>query len=266
MELILTSSKSVTIDPKKRRRTRIVRIFFSIWSTIAIGVLFNQFRTQNVDATLLRSSENVSVRADGVSLEFHPKVKRATALLFFCGSVVEADAYAPMLRPISEQGFTTIIVKLPGRFAMLPGQKEAVLDTAQKLIQSQTDITKWVVSGHSLGAGVSCQFVQKYPQSCSALILVGTTHPKEDNLSNLKIPVTKIYGTVDGVAPMAKVESNRSLLPASTKWVRIEGANHSQFGNYGHQLQDGSATISREAQQSLVREEILNRLKQLDNH
>lgn len=253
------------IDQKRRRRTRIVRIFFSIWGTIAIGVLFNQFRTQNVDATFLRSSENVSVRADGVSLEFHPKVKHATALLFYCGSGVEADAYAPMLRPISEQGFTTIIVKLPGRFAMLPGQKEAVLDTAQRLIQSQTDIRKWVISGHSLGAAISCKFVQKYPESTSALVLIGTTHPKEDNLSDLTIPVTKVFGSVDGVAPIEKVEANRSLLPASTKWVRIEGANHSQFGNYGHQLQDGSATISREAQQLLVREEILIRLKQLNN-
>ena len=251
-------------NQRRRRRTRIARIFFAVWGTVVLAVLSNQFRTQNVDARFLTSSDEVEVMVDGVSLEFHPKLKTGTGLLFFCGSGVEADAYAPMLRPISEQGFTTIIVKLPGRFAMLPGQKEAVLETAQKLIQSQTGITKWVVSGHSLGAALSCQFVQKFPQSCSGLILVGTTHPKEDSLSNLKIPVIKVYGSVDGVAPIAKIESNRSLLPASTKWVRIEGANHSQFGNYGHQLQDGSATISREAQQSLVREEILNLLKQLE--
>ncbi len=229
-------------------------------------VLFNQFRTQNVDSSMLTSSDFVTVKADGVSLEFHPKEKHSTGVLFFCGSGVEADAYAPMLRPISERGYTIIIVKLPGRFAMMPGQNEIALETAQKLIQSQPEIRKWVISGHSLGAALSCKFVQKFPESSSALVLLGTTHPKEDNLSGLSIPVMKVFGSVDGVAPVEKVEANRNLLPLSTKWIKIEGANHSQFGNYGHQLQDGSATISREAQQSLVREEILNLLKQLDIH
>lgn len=226
-------------------------------------VLFNQFRTQNVDSSMLTSSDFVTVKVDGVSLEFHPNEKHSTGVLFFCGSGVEADAYAPMLRPISERGYAIIIVKLPGRFAMLTNQKEAVLETARTLIQSRPEIRKWVVSGHSLGAALSCKFVQKYPSSGSALLLVGTTHPKEDNLSNLKIPVTKIFGSVDGVAPIEKIEANRNLLPLSTKWIKIEGANHSQFGNYGHQLQDGSATISREAQQALVRDEIINLLKQL---
>jgi alpha/beta superfamily hydrolase len=262
----MTASSSATIDPKRRRRTRIVRTFFVVWGTFALGVLFNQFRTQNVDALFLVNSEEVIVKADGVSLEFHPNEKRSTGLLFFCGSGVEADAYAPMLRPISEQGYTVIIVKLPGRFAMLPGQKEIVMETAQKLIKSQPEIRKWVISGHSLGAALSCKFVQKFPESSSALVLVGTTHPKEDSLSGLTIPVTKVFGSVDGVAPVEKVDANRSLLPLATKWIKIKGANHSQFGNYGHQLQDGSATISREAQQSLVREEILNLLKQLDIH
>ena len=251
-------------NQRRRRRTRIVKIFFAVWGTVVLAVLSNQFRTQNVDALYLTSSDEVEVMVDGVSLEFHPKLKTGTGLLFFCGSGVEADAYAPMLRPISELGYTTIIVKLPGRFAMLPGQKEQVLETAQKLIRSQPGISKWVISGHSLGAALSCKFVQKFPDSSSALGLVGTTHPKEDNLSGLSIPVIKIYGSADGVAPLEKVEANRILLPASTKWIRIEGANHSQFGNYGHQLQDGNPTISREAQQSLVKEEILNLLKQLE--
>jgi alpha/beta superfamily hydrolase len=262
----MSHSEPKPIDQRRRRRTRIVRTFFAIWGTVSLAVLFNQFRTQNVDTTLLTSNDRVSVSVDGVSLEFHPKEKHPTGMVFFCGSGVEADAYAPMLRPISEQGFTTIIVKLPGRFAMLPGQKEIVMETAQRLIKSQPEIRKWVISGHSLGAALSCKFVQKYPSSGSALLLVGTTHPKEDNLSNLKFPVTKIYGSVDGVAPIEKVEANRSLLPPSTNWIKIEGANHSQFGNYGHQLQDGRATISRDAQQTLVREEILWVLRQLENH
>jgi hypothetical protein len=54
---------------------------------------------------------------------------------------------------------------------------------------------------------------------------------------------------------------NKKLLPASAKWVEIKGGNHSQFGHYGHQLFDGKATISREAQQAITREILLEALR-----
>ena len=47
------------------------------------------------------------------------------------------------------------------------------------------------------------------------------------------------------------------LRPAQTAWVAIEGGNHSQFGHYGHLLFDGTATISREAQQATTRSILL---------
>jgi pimeloyl-ACP methyl ester carboxylesterase len=76
--------------------------------------------------------------------------------------------------------------------------------------------------------------------------------------------VTKIYATNDGVAPADRVLANKHLLPAHTKWVRIDGGNHSQFDHYGHQLFDGRATISREAQQAIVRSELRESLAAID--
>jgi hypothetical protein len=63
-----------------------------------------------------------------------------------------------------------------------------------------------------------------------------------------------VFGTHDGVAPVSAIEANRHLLPATTNWLRIEGANHSQFANYGHQLFDGRASIYRQRQQELTRD------------
>jgi hypothetical protein len=45
--------------------------------------------------------------------------------------------------------------------------------------------------------------------------------------------------------------------------VEISGGNHSQFGRYGHQLFDGTATISREEQEALTRSEILHVLAEV---
>jgi pimeloyl-ACP methyl ester carboxylesterase len=93
-----------------------------------------------------------------------------------------------------------------------------------------------------------------------ALVLIGTTHPKQNDLSFLQIPVTKIYSTNDGIAPVDQVLLNKRLLPERTKWIVIVGGNHSQFGHYGHQLFDGRASMTREAQQAVVRSELLTSL------
>jgi len=85
------------------------------------------------------------------------------------------------------------------------------------------------------------------------MVLVGTAHPKHEDLSFLQMPVTKIYASNDGIAPPARLLANRRLLPEHTKWVEIVGGNHSQFGCYGHQFFDGKATVSREAQQEVTR-------------
>ena len=107
---------------------------------------------------------------------------------------------------------------------------------------------------------MAARFARQDADSLAALLLVGTTHPKEDDLSFLPFPVTKVYAANDGVAPAERVLGNRALLPAHTRWVEISGGNHSQFGRYGHQLLDGEATISREQQEALTRTAILESL------
>jgi hypothetical protein len=102
--------------------------------------------------------------------------------------------------------------------------------------------------------------VQSDPKTFSAMALVGTTHPKHDDLSSLPMPVTKVYASNDGVAPPNRILTNKGLHPKRTQWVEIKGGNHSQFGPYGHQLLDGKATISRETQQAATRAALLEAL------
>ncbi|HEU4522006.1 MAG TPA: alpha/beta hydrolase, partial [Thermoanaerobaculia bacterium] len=78
---------------------------------------------------------------------------------------------------------------------------------------------------------------------------------------SLAMPVVKIYGSNDGVAPPERMFANRHLLPPDTKWVEIRGGNHSQFGHYGHQLMDGRPTITRAAQQAAARTALLEALR-----
>ena len=45
-----------------------------------------------------------------------------------------------------------------------------------------------------------------------------------------------------------KFEASRVNLPAAAQEIAIPGGNHAQFGSYGAQKGDGTATISAQAQ------------------
>ncbi|KQV43076.1 hypothetical protein ASE26_04015 [Duganella sp. Root198D2] len=99
------------------------------------------------------------------------------------------------------------------------------------------------------------------PALPAALVLAGTTHRKQQDLSGLRIPVTKVFANNDGVARIADVRRNTALPPPHTRWMEIKGGNHSQFGHYGHQPLDGNPAVSREAQQAVVTQALLAALK-----
>jgi pimeloyl-ACP methyl ester carboxylesterase len=176
----------------------------------------------------------VSVVDGAATLEFLPPSSGGKpALIFICGSGVSAHAYAPLLRPIAEAGYAVFVVKLPYRFAPLASHKQAAVGRAQNVIAAHPEFPHWVVAGHSLGGALACRVTQSDSKVISAMVLIGTTHPKKDDLSALELPVTKVWASNDGIAPPDRIRANKGLLPPSTKSVEIEGGNHSQFGHYG---------------------------------
>jgi pimeloyl-ACP methyl ester carboxylesterase len=139
--------------------------------------------------------------------------------------------------------------------------RDAVVDRVRSLVAAHRDVSRWVIAGHSLGGALAARVAHSTRGLPAAFVLIGTTHPKDDDLSNLDAPFTKVFATNDGIAPVDRVMATRTLLPEHTTWVEIEGGNHSQFGHYGHQLFDGTATIARETQQEITREALFDALR-----
>lgn len=105
---------------------------------------------------------------------------------------------------------------------------------------------QYVLAGHSQGGKMAAQFIYENSGVVDQLILLGTTHPRDIDLSEIPIPVLKIYGSNDGVADSEKIMANKSKLPLTTRYVRIDGGNHSQFGYYGFQPGDHKADNIKE--------------------
>jgi pimeloyl-ACP methyl ester carboxylesterase len=161
------------------------------------------------------------------------------------------------MRAVAEAGWPVALVRLPWRVAFTEGAQIEVWRRVLDVRASWGVSRRIVLGGHSRGAALSALFASRYPMDLSGLLLIGTTHPKDQDLSALRIPVLKISGTRDCVADLESSKANASKLPAQAVWTTIVGANHAQFGYYGSQLGDCSATISREEQQKQLREEVL---------
>ncbi|MBI4499717.1 MAG: hypothetical protein HY700_01020 [Gemmatimonadetes bacterium] len=241
---------------------RWVRRAFLLWAVISIAWLANSVRTQGVPDGLLRSTQDVSVVEGSTALEFLPtRPNGKAALIFISGSGIHPHAYAPLLRPVADSGYSVFVIKLPYRFAPLKSHKDAVVEQTRQLMAAHAEVSHWVVAGHSLGGALAARVAQSGHRPNAAFVLIGTTHPKDADLSRLDAPFTKVYATEDGIAPADRVMATKRLLPEQTRWVEITGGNHSQFGHYGHQLFDGNATITREAQQAITREALLDALR-----
>lgn len=182
-------------------------------------------------------------------------------LVFFAGSLVDPVAYAPLARAVATNGYPVLLMELPWRGAFGGADGSEVLAEARRAMGQVSTVLKWVIAGHSKGGAVAARFVYEDATDVDGLVLVGTSHPRDFDLSGTAVPVTKVLGTRDGVAKVEKSERNRSKLPASVRWVLIEGGNHSQFGYYGFQPGDRKASISREEQQRQTLAAVINALE-----
>ena len=215
-------------------------VVFLAWNLIA-------FQAWGVPDSSLRDDGCISGEENPESISFMPCSARQTGLVFFPGSLVAPKAYVPFLKSVAEAGHPAVLVKLPLRGYSTEAAYTEGAYRARKILESGS----WMIGGHSKGGFFAAEYAGRNPEAGGArgLILVATTHPRDLDLSGLTIPVTKILGTRDPVASPERARENAARLPASTKWVLVEGGNHSQFGHYGFQFGDRLAEISRDQQQ-----------------
>ncbi len=163
-----------------------------------------------------------------------------TALIFYPGGKVEYTAYIPILEKLSQSGITCVLVKMPFNLA--------VFDTnaADRMIAKLPEIKNWYIGGHSLGGAMASAYAAKHQDKIKGLVLLGA-YIYGDIDPDRSIT---LYGSEDGVLDRTKITYVENV-------VVIQGGNHAQFGNYGEQKGDGTATISREDQQSIAVNEIL---------
>ena len=186
---------------------------------------------------------------------FQPSQPAQTGLIFYPGGLVDPAAYAPLMKKLSDQGIMTVIVPMPLDLAIFGVNK------ANDVIAAYPGIKQWIISGHSLGGSMAAEFAKSHPSAVAGIAFLAAYPADTTNLSTLPIKIVSVHGSNDGLATEPKIQNSLKNLPVDTKVVTIEGGNHSQYGNYGPQAGDGTATINREDQQ----EQTVNAVMELVN-
>lgn len=122
-------------------------------------------------------------------------------------------------------------------------------NAASKIINNNKEITSWYLAGHSLGGAMASSYCKENYSRLDGLILLAA-YPLNDSA----IDTLSISGTNDLVL------THSSEFPV-LKQYKIQGGNHANFGNYGTQKGDGIAEISREEQQEITKDKIIEFIK-----
>ena len=221
--------------PMSRRRKWLVAggillLILAILTGAFFWYLSDYYRAEDVALEVMAQGSGITVQ-DNLTI-LSPTYPTDTAIIFYPGAKVEAEAYLPLLDRVRQTGVTCILVHMPFNMAIFNA------DAAEEVISRFPEIQHWYVAGHSMGGAMASTFASEHPDQVDGLILMGAyiygDYPDEKTLT--------IYGSLN--------QSVEDHIDYTENIVEIEGGNHAQFGNYGPQKGDPPAEISAEEQQA----------------
>lgn len=220
----------ISISKKLLIALGVVVLLLALCAGAFFWYVSDYYRAEDVALDVLAQDSGISVQDNLTVLS--PTVPSDTAIIFYPGAKVEAEAYLPLLEQIKQTGVTCILVHMPFNMAIFDA------DAAEDVMEQFPDIQHWYMAGHSMGGAMASQFTSEHQDEIDGLILLGAyiygDYPDEKTLT--------VYGSLN--------QSVEDHIDYTENIVEIEGGNHAQFGNYGPQKGDLPATISAAEQQA----------------
>lgn len=205
----------------------LLAVVFLVWANIVMQ------GTRSAALQVWRD-DRVSVRDAGDSVVMTPTgTADGKGIVFIPGAKVDAYAYMATFRQVVASGTTVVITKPTLNLAFFDLRPLATFE------RHAPEVRTWAVGGHSLGGVRACQIAK----DADGLLLLGSYCAND--ISRSYIDVLSISGSRDGLSTPAKVDAARGLLPTTATMTEVQGSNHADFGAYGAQPGDGTATISR---------------------
>lgn len=191
----------------------------------------------------MQTADQVTVSEQENWIDFMPDKPEGISVIFYPGGLVKPESYAPLAHELAKAEHHTIIAKMPVNLAVLKQ------NLADDILNAYPD-ESFVMGGHSLGGSMAARYAASHPDALQGIFFLASYPDQKGSVKSLGIQALSILGTNDEVVNATKYQNGRSYLPEDTVYYTIEGGNHSQFGDYGHQSGDGEPEITGEEQLS----------------
>lgn len=225
---------------------RILLSFILIISFIIIGG-YVYLKTSTYEAmsevTKLLKDESVRVENDVIIIEPDETVGN---MVLYQGGLVEMEAYLPLAKEFSEEGYRVFIPYMPFNLAIIDS------NAFESIYEEYNSNLPWWIGGHSLGGTSALIYADKHVEQLEGIILLASYPSESVDISDSDLSVLSITASNDQILNQDNFEESKDLLPNNTIYRQIDGGNHSNFGYYGFQEGDGKSDITREEQQQKV--------------
>lgn len=235
----------------KRNKFKLVKILLlSLTGLLIIGgagfyIWSQQTYSASAEMVALVGEENIRLEEDWVVFTPDQGVTE-TALILYPGAKVEPDAYSYIGQGLAQRGYSVVIPNVLLNFAFFDVNK------ADEIREAYPEVKSWVIGGHSLGGVAAANYAYKHEEQLGGLFFLGSYPADSNDFSETKLPILSIYGELDGLTTVEKIDSTQPLLTPNAVLHEIAGGNHAQFGMYGPQKGDQEATISAVEQQDII--------------
>lgn len=227
----------------------------SLITLLIIGVLgFTGFYIWSQQTYEASEELHTYVNTDDIQHEenwlvFEPAEQTKSGIIIYPGAKVEPEAYSYYAQGLADSGYTVIIPKVTLNFAIFD------INQADLITEEFSEIDNWYVSGHSLGGVAAASYAYDHPEKISGIIFLASYPSDSNDFSETDLPILSLYAEHDGLTTTEKIDETKHLLSPETTLYEVKGGNHAQFGMYGKQKGDGTATISAKEQQDEIIQE-----------
>lgn len=228
-------------NKKKRVLCASAAVFILIGAVFAVYVsdFYHATDEAALAMTTLADDDSIVIWETGRDIVFEPQ-NATKGFIFYPGGKVEARAYTPLMRQLSERGILCVLMKMPCNLAVLD------INAADDILGQFPKVEAWYIGGHSLGGSMAASYAADNHEELRGLVMLAAYSTQDLRESGLQ--VVSLYGSNDGILNQEKYAEYRTNLPADAAEIIIEGGNHAGFGSYGEQEGDGKAYIEREEQ------------------
>lgn len=218
---------------------------------VTFGYIFLRMNTYEAMPEAAALLEAADVSRDGGWITVTPEEAEGHIVLYQ-GGLVETEAYLPLAKELSEEGFQVFIPQMPLNLAILD------TDIVDDIKEAHPSNKEWWLAGHSLGGASASIYAKENHEKIEGVIFLAAYPSDDSDLSDLPLSVLSITASSDAVLNMEQYEQTKGLLPDDTEYMTIQGGNHSNFGHYGFQEGDEESEISREQQQDEIVQSIID--------